>query len=154
MTGKKHYKFDKEMASGTGGSLRPDAIYYFDTLDIKDIVVDVKLYANPCVENAIYKYSANVYQVNAYATAYPSFRQSKRVIKPSKKVTNYMDVNAWVVHFRKDITSKERSLNGKQLFDFSPVRVYNIDLSEDRDIEYLDEQVKDFTEKYLINGVV
>ena len=150
LTGKKHYKFDKEMASDTGGSLRPDAVYYFDTSDIRDIVVDVKLYANSCVENAVYKYSANIYQVNAYATAYPSFRQSRRVIKPSKKVTNYMDVNAWIIHFRKDITSKERSFNGKQLFDFSPVRVYNIDLSENKGIEYLDEQIKLFVNTYLL----
>ena len=151
--GKKHYRFDKEIASGVGGSLRPDAVYYFDNQSIRDILVDVKLYASPCIENGVYKYRNNFNQVTTYALAYTSFINSKKVSKSSRKEINYIDVNAWILHFRKNITNREQKLNGLQLFDFSPVRVYNIDLSEDRGIEYLDEQIKLFVSNYLVKEI-
>ena len=154
LTDKKHYMFDKEIATGVGGSLRPDAVYYFDSQPIKDVIVDIKLYASPCIVDRIYKYNANFYQVHTYASSYPSFINSKKVGKSSRKEITQTDVNAWILHFRRDITTRERSLNGKQLFDFSPVRVYNIDLSEDKGIEYLDEQIKSFVETYLVKEVL
>ena len=152
--GKKHYRFDKEIASGIGGSLRPDAVYCFDNQPLQDILVDVKLYANPCIENGVYKYRNNFNQVTTYALAYASFIGSKEVNKSSRKDINYTDVNAWILHFRKDITNREQGLNGKQLFDFSPVRVYNIDLSESKGIEYLDEQIKIFVHTYLVKEIL
>lgn len=152
--GKKHYRFDKEIASGVGGSLRPDAVYCFDSQTLQDILVDVKLYANPCIENGVYKYRNNFNQVTTYALAYASFIGSKEVNKSSRKDINYTDVNAWILHFRKDITNREQGLNGKQLFDFSPVKVYNIDLSESKGIEYLDEQIKIFVHTYLVKEIL
>lgn len=154
LNGKKHYRFDKEIASGVGGSLRPDAVYCFDNQPLRDILVDVKLYANPCIENGVYKYRNNFNQVTTYALAYASFIGSKEANKSSRKDINYTDVNAWILHFRKDITNREQGLNGKQLFDFSPVRVYNIDLSESKGIEYLDEQIKIFVHTYLVKEIL
>lgn len=148
--GKKHYRFDKEVASGVGGSLRPDAVYCFDNQPLQDILVDVKLYANPCIDGGVYKYRSNFNQVTTYALAYASFIGSKEADKSSRKDINYTDINAWILHFRKNITNREQGLNGKQLFDFSPVRVYNIDLSESKGIEYLDEQIKVFVSTYLL----
>lgn len=152
--GNKHYRFDKEIASGVGGSLRPDAVYCFDNQPLRDILVDVKLYANPCIDGGVYKYRNNFNQVTTYALAYASFISFKEVNKSSRKDINYTDVNAWILHFRKNITNREQRLNGKQLFDFSPVRVYNIDLSESKGIEYLDEQIKIFVNTYLVNEVL
>lgn len=152
--GKKHYRFDKEIASGVGGSLRPDAVYCFDNQPLRDILVDIKLYANPSIVNGVYKYRNNFNQVTTYALAYASFIGSKEVNKSSRKDINYTDVNAWILHFRKDITNREQGLNGKQLFDFSPVKVYNIDLSESKGIEYLDEQIKIFVHTYLVKEIL
>lgn len=154
LSGKKHYMFDREIAHSFGGSLRPDAIYYFDSQPLKDILVDVKLYANPCVENEVYRYRNNFNQVTTYALAYPSFINSKKVGKNSRKQISYIDVNAWILHFRTGITSQEQKLNGMQLFNFSPVRVYSIDMSENRGIEYLDEQIKIFVNTYLVKALL
>lgn len=118
--------------------------------NLHDILVDVKLYANPCIDGGVYKYRNNFNQVTTYALAYASFIGSKEANKSSRKDISYTDVNAWILHFRKNITNREQGLNGKQLFDFSQVRVYNIDLSESKGIEYLDEQIKIFVNTYLV----
>lgn len=152
LKGIKHRRFEETIANDSGGKMIPDAIYYFDKNGIKDVILDVKLYNKSCVTgNHTYKFGHNVHQLLSYTLAYPSFINSLRVDKKSRKSIKYHGVDAWILHFRQNITDDERKFNGTYLFkDFSNLRVFTVDMCDNCEISYLDEQIKYFVEHYIL----
>ena len=152
LVGKKHRLFQPTIYIGKAQSLRPDAIYIFDRVGIRDCIVDIKLYGKSCLDsNKHYRYKNELNKSLSYQTAYPKYIENYKDKKSRKEVT-FEDVNNWIIHFRRKITSSEKEFNGSRVYEgFANIGIFIIDMSDDCDIKYLDEQIDKFVNTYILD---
>ena len=152
LVGKKHRLFQPTIYTGKAQSLRPDAIYIFDRVGIRDCIVDIKLYGKSCLDsNKHYRYKNELNKSLSYQTAYPKYIENYKDKKSRKEIT-FEDVNNWIIHFRRKITSSEKEFNGSRVYEgFANIGIFIIDMPDGCDIKYLDEQIDKFVNTYILD---